>query len=104
MLEPVGAPAQAPRQQRAAPARPATILSVGTALPEGRLTSAALAERLGVSEEWIVSRTGIRERRCAARSERLSDYAARAGARALARAGLEASELDLVIVATLTAD
>jgi 3-oxoacyl-[acyl-carrier-protein] synthase-3 len=84
--------------------RPAAILSVATALPEGRLSTAELAAQLGVSEEWIFSRTGIRERRRAAPHERLSDYAALAGAAALERAGLPAAELDLVIVATMTSD
>ncbi|MGH2892313.1 MAG: 3-oxoacyl-ACP synthase III family protein, partial [Solirubrobacteraceae bacterium] len=83
---------------------PAAILSVATELPPGRLTSAELAERLGVTEEWIVSRTGIRERRCARPDERLSDYATRAGARALQAAGVDAANLDLVIVATLSQD
>jgi 3-oxoacyl-[acyl-carrier-protein] synthase III len=84
--------------------RTAAILSVSTALPSGRLTSADLASRLGLSEAWILSRTGIRERRQAAADERLSDYAIRAGEAALARAGVPASELDLVIVATMTSD
>jgi 3-oxoacyl-[acyl-carrier-protein] synthase-3 len=82
----------------------AAILSVATALPEGRLTTAELAPQLGVSEEWILSRTGIRERRRAAPDERLSDYATRAGARALAMAGVDAADVDLVIAATMTQD
>jgi 3-oxoacyl-[acyl-carrier-protein] synthase III len=96
------------RERRAAlapaPARTAAIMSVATELPAGRLTSAELAEQLGISEEWILSRTGIRERRRARPDERLSDYAAAAGGGALARAGVDASEIDLVIVATLTQD
>jgi 3-oxoacyl-[acyl-carrier-protein] synthase-3 len=84
--------------------RPAAILSVATELPPGRLTNAELATRLGITEEWIVSRTGIRERRRAEPGERLSDYAARVGAAALLRAGVPAAELDLVIVATMTQD
>ena len=83
---------------------PAAILSVATDLPPDRLTSAELAERLGVTEEWIISRTGIRERRRARPDERLSDYATRAGARALEAAGVDAANLDLVIVATLSQD
>lgn len=83
---------------------PAAILGVATDLPPERLTSAELAGRLGVSEEWIVTRTGIRERRHARPEERLSDYATRAGARALEAAGVEAANLDLVIVATLSQD
>jgi 3-oxoacyl-[acyl-carrier-protein] synthase III len=84
--------------------RTATILSVATELPAGRLTTAELAERFGLSEEWILSRTGIRERPRAKADERLSDYAARAGEAALRRAGVDAAELDLVIVATMTQD
>ncbi len=93
-----------PPLELAHPARVATILSVAAELPEGRLTTGELAERFGLTEEWIMSRTGIRERRRAAADERLSDYAARAGAAALARAGVDAADLDLVIVATMTQD
>ena len=84
--------------------RDAAILSVAVELPEGVLTTAELAERLGLSEEWIMSRTGIRERRCAAPDERLSDFSARAGAQALSRAGVDPGDLDLVLVATMTPD
>ncbi len=84
--------------------RPAAILSVSTELPAGRLTNADLAAGLDVTEDWILSRTGIRERRRAEPGERLSDYATRAGASALAAAGIDAGELDLVIVATLSQD
>jgi 3-oxoacyl-[acyl-carrier-protein] synthase III len=80
------------------------VLSVASELPEGRLTNAELSERLGVSEDWIVSRTGVVVRPIAAPDERLSDFAARAGATALSRAGIDAADVDLVIVATLTAD
>jgi 3-oxoacyl-[acyl-carrier-protein] synthase III len=107
MLESALAPSTAgkrDRQDARAPLRTAAILSVSTALPPGRLTSADLAQRLGISEEWILSRTGIRERRVAGPEERLADYAAAAGARALERAGVEAAELDLVIVGTMTQD
>jgi len=82
----------------------AAILSVATALPPTRLTSAELAERLGIDEAWILSRTGIRERPQARPDERLSDYAAACGAEALEQAGVSAAEVDLVLVATLTQD
>jgi 3-oxoacyl-[acyl-carrier-protein] synthase III len=85
------------------PARPA-MLSVAAEVPEATVTTAELAERLGVSEDWIVSRTGIRSRPVAAPDERLSDFAARAGARALSRAGVDPVDVDLVLVATLTQD
>jgi 3-oxoacyl-[acyl-carrier-protein] synthase III len=87
-----------PTAVRAAP------YAIATEVPPGRLTSGELAERLGVSEEWIVSRTGIRERPMAAPEERLSDYAARVGSAALERAGVEPIDVDLVIVATMTQD
>src|SRR5438270_8528529 len=82
----------------------AAVHAIATEVPAARLTSATLAERLGVAEDWIVSRTGIRERPVADAHERLSDYAARAGAAALARAGVDPIDLDLVIVATMTPD
>ena len=103
MLDAAAGPAVRPDGQPAA-AGTAMILSVATNLPGGRLTSAELAERYGISEEWIVARTGIRERRQAAPSERISDYAARAGALALQTAGVDPADLDLVIVATMTPD
>lgn len=90
--------------QPLAPMRRASILSVAAELPEGRLTSTELAERYGISEEWIMARTGIRERRRAAADERISDYASRAGALALQAADVDPADLDLVIVATMTPD
>jgi 3-oxoacyl-[acyl-carrier-protein] synthase III len=103
VLESVLAPGRGPAGERAT-VRSAAILSVAVELPEGRLTTAELAQRLGITEEWILSRTGIRERRQARPDERLSDYATRAGAGALVRAGVDAAELDLVLVATLSQD
>jgi 3-oxoacyl-[acyl-carrier-protein] synthase-3 len=82
----------------------AAVLSVATALPEGRLTTAELAARYGVDEHWILARTGIRERRRAAPDERLSDYATLAGARALQAAGVSPADVDLVLVGTMTQD
>jgi 3-oxoacyl-[acyl-carrier-protein] synthase III len=96
---PLGAAASSSRE----PARPA-ILSVAAEVPSNTVTTAELAERLGVSEAWIVSRTGIRERPVAAEDELLSEFAARAGAAALGRAGVDAADVDLVLVATLTQD
>ncbi len=78
--------------------------SVAVELPAHRLSTAELADRLGLSEEWIVSRTGVRERPVAEPHERLSDFAARAGAAALERAGVDPAEVDLVLAATMTPD
>ena len=78
--------------------------AVAVEVPPGRLTSAELSEQLGVSEEWIISRTGIRVRPVAGPDERLSDYASRVGSSALERAGVDPMDLDLVIVATMTQD
>ena len=87
-------------QARGAPA----ILGVGAALPEQVVTNAALVERLDTSDEWIVRRTGIRERRHLREGEQLAPLAAAACAEALADAGLEGAEVDQLIVATFTAD
>lgn len=78
--------------------------SVAVELPADRVSTAELAERLGLSEEWIVSRTGVRERPVARPDERLSDFAGRAGAAALERAGVDPGDVDLVLAATMTAD
>jgi 3-oxoacyl-[acyl-carrier-protein] synthase-3 len=105
MLDESTLPATSTAGRRAtATPRGAGILSVSTELPVGRLTSAELADRYGITEEWIVARTGIRERRRAAPEERIADYATRAGGAALRAAGIPATDLDLVIVATMTPD
>jgi 3-oxoacyl-[acyl-carrier-protein] synthase-3 len=77
---------------------------VAIELPVQRLATAELAERFGLSEDWIISRTGVRERPVAGSDERLSDYAARAGRAALERAGVDPAEVDLVLAATITQD
>jgi 3-oxoacyl-[acyl-carrier-protein] synthase III len=91
----------------AATSRPpagAALLSVGVSLPPTIVTNAEIAERIGKTDEWIYTRTGIRERRYAQPAERLVDHAADAGREALGRAGLDAAALDLIVVATLTPD
>jgi len=82
----------------------ARIGSVALALPETVVGNAPIAERLGVEEDWIVSRMGIRERRVMQPEERLSDLAARAGRAALERSGLEPEQLDLILVGTMSQD
>jgi 3-oxoacyl-[acyl-carrier-protein] synthase III len=74
------------------------------AVPENVVTNATVAEAAGVTEQWIVHRTGVHERRHFGDDERLQDLAARAGREALEEAGLDAADLDLVLVATMAAD
>jgi 3-oxoacyl-[acyl-carrier-protein] synthase-3 len=80
------------------------IVGCGGYLPERIVTNDELARRLDTSDEWIVQRTGIRQRHIAAAGELCSDLARRAAQRALASAGMSTEELDLVIVATATPD
>ena len=82
----------------------AAIASVGVSLPETVVTNAQIAPRIGVTDEWIVRRTGIRTRRVAAPHERLATHATNAAAVALKRAEVAADEVDLVLVATTTPD
>jgi 3-oxoacyl-[acyl-carrier-protein] synthase-3 len=82
----------------------AMIAAVAMAVPEQLVSNAQIASRIGVHEEWIAKRTGTSRRPWARPGERLSDFAARAGLDALERARVRPSELDLVIVATSSAD
>jgi 3-oxoacyl-[acyl-carrier-protein] synthase-3 len=82
----------------------ARLTGVGHAVPQRVVENAVIAGRLGVDEHWIERRTGTSVRHFVAEGERLSDLASEAGAAALAQAGLDAAELDLVIVATTSAD
>jgi 3-oxoacyl-[acyl-carrier-protein] synthase III len=78
--------------------------AVGVSLPERVMTSAEIEDRLGLAPHWIARRTGIRSRHIAEPHERLSTHAAAAARQALERAGVEPAEVDLVVVATTTAD
>jgi 3-oxoacyl-[acyl-carrier-protein] synthase III len=80
----------------------AGIVGWGTAVPEGRVTNADLAARVDTSDEWIVERTGIRERRVAGPGETTGTLATEAAAHAIKRAGLVPADIDLMIVATVT--
>jgi 3-oxoacyl-[acyl-carrier-protein] synthase-3 len=81
-----------------------TIAGTGSYVPERVLTNAELEKMVDTSDEWITTRTGIKERRIAAPNENTSDMAAEAARRAMAMAGVTAADIDLVIVATVTAD
>ncbi len=86
------------------PRRYAHVTGWGSYAPTQVLSNADLERLVDTSDEWIVSRTGIRERRVAAAHETTASMAAVAGARAVAVAGLEPDDIDLIIVATLTPD
>jgi 3-oxoacyl-[acyl-carrier-protein] synthase-3 len=81
-----------------------SITGLGIHVPERVVTNDDLAQLVDTSDEWIVTRTGIRERRFAAEDEALSDLSLPAARTALARAGVSARDIDLLIVATVTAD
>jgi 3-oxoacyl-[acyl-carrier-protein] synthase III len=83
---------------------PITITGLGCYVPERVMTNDELARMVDTSDEWIVERTGIRERRVAAPEEAMSDLAVPAAKRALEQAGIPPAEIDLIIVATVTAD
>jgi 3-oxoacyl-[acyl-carrier-protein] synthase III len=83
---------------------PITITGLGCYVPERVLRNDELARMVETSDEWIVERTGIRERRVAAPDEAMSDLALPAAERALERAGVEPKDIDLIIVATVTPD
>ncbi len=82
----------------------AGIRGTGSALPAKALTNADLERMVDTNDEWITTRTGIKERRVVVEGESTATLAAEAARRALAAAGLEARALDLVIVATVTPD
>jgi 3-oxoacyl-[acyl-carrier-protein] synthase-3 len=80
------------------------ILGCGSYLPDKILTNAELSTMVDTSDEWIVERTGIRERRIAADGEVTSDLALAASRLALADAGVDARDIDLIVLATSTPD
>ncbi len=82
----------------------ARILATGSALPERVVTNADLEKQVDTSDEWIRSRTGIRERRVSSAEETTGELGYRAAVQALERAGVKASELDLIILGTTTPD
>jgi 3-oxoacyl-[acyl-carrier-protein] synthase-3 len=81
-----------------------TILGVGTALPDHVVTNADLVARFDTTDEWIIRRTGIRERRWIRPTEKVSELAATACSAAVSDAGQDPAGIDQVIVATMTPD
>lgn len=83
---------------------PVGILGTGKYVPEQVLTNKQLEQMVETNDEWIVTRTGIKERRLAASHEATSDLAYNAAKQAIANAGLTVDDIDLIIVATITPD
>jgi len=80
------------------------VAGTGFSVPERIVTNAEFASRIDTSDEWIVQRTGIRERRFAAPDESTLTFAAAAGRTALAQAQMSPTELDLIVCGTITPD
>jgi 3-oxoacyl-[acyl-carrier-protein] synthase-3 len=93
-----------PRARHGFVGRPCSILAVGSYVPEQVLTNADLEKRVDTTDEWITSRTGIRERRIAAADEFTSDLGAKAALRAMEKGGITGDQIQLIIVATITPD
>lgn len=84
--------------------RTVSIIGTGSYVPERVLTNAELEKMVDTSDEWITSRTGIKERRIAAENEATSDIAAKAALAAIENAGIAPEEIDLILVATISPD
>jgi 3-oxoacyl-[acyl-carrier-protein] synthase III len=84
--------------------RTCSIAGVGAYVPSRILTNAELEKLVNTTDEWITTRTGIKERHIAAKDEYTSDLATQAALRAMANAGVKAEDLDLIVVATITPD
>ena len=84
--------------------RRAVLIGTGSALPARVVTNAELADRVDTSDEWIVERTGIRQRYIAAEDETTSSLATAAARAALAAAQVEGASIDLIVLATATPD
>lgn len=80
------------------------LLGVGSSVPAAVLTNDDLAKLVDTNDEWITTRTGIKERHILAEGESLADHAAAAGRRALEMAGVDGSEVDMVLLATSSPD
>jgi 3-oxoacyl-[acyl-carrier-protein] synthase-3 len=93
-----------PRAKHDFKGRTCSITAVGSYVPERVLANADLEKMVDTSDEWITTRTGIKERRLSGENEYTSDMAARAALRALQAGNVSADEIDLVIVATITPD
>lgn len=93
-----------PHPRPALPRRNVAVVGTGSYLPKRVMTNAELEKMVDTTDEWIVSRTGIHERRIAETNEFTSDMGAHAAEMAIKNAGIKATEIDLIIVATSTPD
>jgi 3-oxoacyl-[acyl-carrier-protein] synthase-3 len=95
-------PRSSPRSARTQ--RTVSIIGTGSYVPERILTNEDLAKIVETSDEWITTRTGIKERRVAAKDEQTSDMGTKAALKAMEQAGIAATDIDLILVATATPD
>jgi 3-oxoacyl-[acyl-carrier-protein] synthase-3 len=93
-----------PKTRQRPPSRTVSIIGTGSYVPERILSNAELEKSVDTTDEWIVTRTGIRERRIAGPEEFTSHMAAKAAQRALDQAQVKPEEVDLIILATVTPD
>ena len=93
-----------PRAEHDFKGRTCSIVGVGSYVPERRLTNADLEEMVETSDDWITTRTGIKERRIASDDQFTADLATEAARKAMRKAGVTGEDIDLVIVATITPD
>ena len=93
-----------PSPRYAKTVRKVSIVGTGSYVPEGRLTNADLSKIVETNDEWITTRTGIRERRIAAAEEQTSEMATKAALAAMEQAGVTGEQIDLILVATATPD
>ena len=95
-------PRSSPRSNK--PIRTVSIIGTGSYVPDKVLTNADLSRMVDTSDDWITTRTGIKERRIAAKDENTSDMATKAALKAIEQAKISAKEIDLILVATATPD
>src|ERR1700681_434713 len=95
-------PRSSPRSGK--PRRTVSIIGTGSYTPEKILTNADLSRMVDTSDEWITTRTGIKERRIAAKDECTSDMATKAALAAIEQSGISPKEIDLILLATATPD
>src|SRR2546423_11672556 len=95
------------RQPRSSPRsaktqRTVSIIGTGSYVPDRIMTNDDLSKIVDTSDEWITTRTGIKERRIAAKDEQTSDMAAKAAMKAIEQAKISPADIDLILVATAT--